>query len=187
MAQLYTERLSISNEVTTAPSSAQLRADYKSYVREFNEPEFPFENYVEVRTYLYLRAKNDSRFGDYNLFLREGNQWIGWCNLGPCYCEPKIAALITPAPKATNQYSSFEVEIGWAIYQSFRGRGYATEAAAAIIDHAFSNYHIPRVVAFTDPDNTASLRVMQKLGMRTIVYDGEQEVITIGVLENKGS
>lgn len=65
-------------------------------------------------------------------------------------------------------YQAFadEVEIGWRFVPSARGRGYATEAAAAVLDHAFRTLGLGTVVADIDPENRPSIRVAEKLGMR---------------------
>jgi RimJ/RimL family protein N-acetyltransferase len=57
------------------------------------------------------------------------------------------------------------VEIGWRLTAAAQGRGLATEGAAAIINHAFNALNIPDLVAVTVPTNTASRRVMIKIGM----------------------
>ena len=57
-------------------------------------------------------------------------------------------------------------EIGWAVAADRQGRGYATEAARALIDFAFGPLACHRVIATCQPDNVASWRVMEKLGMR---------------------
>ncbi len=59
-----------------------------------------------------------------------------------------------------------EWEVGWAIHPDEWGKGYATEAARNIINWAFQTLNIHRVVAFCHADNSASVRVMEKLGMR---------------------
>jgi [ribosomal protein S5]-alanine N-acetyltransferase len=58
-----------------------------------------------------------------------------------------------------------EWEIGWTIHQDYCGRGYATEAATAMLRVAFEGRHAHRVMAFCNVNNAASVRVMQKLGM----------------------
>ena len=58
------------------------------------------------------------------------------------------------------------VEIGYVIFPAARGRGYATEAAAALIAWAFAQPGVERVSAQIEPGNGASLRVAQKLGLR---------------------
>ncbi|MBN1399922.1 MAG: GNAT family N-acetyltransferase [Anaerolineae bacterium] len=57
-------------------------------------------------------------------------------------------------------------EIGWIIAREHQGRGYATEAARALIDYGFGRMKLHRIVATCNPENAASWRVMQKLGMR---------------------
>lgn len=72
-----------------------------------------------------------------------------------------------------------DVEIGWRADAAHTGRGYVTEAAAAILDEALAG-GVPRVVAVTDLDNRASQRVARRIGMRhlgrtRLYYDQELE------------
>jgi RimJ/RimL family protein N-acetyltransferase len=57
-------------------------------------------------------------------------------------------------------------EIGWTLAAEYRGQGYATEAARALIDYGFHSLGLHRVHADTNGDNRASRRVMERLGMR---------------------
>ena len=57
-------------------------------------------------------------------------------------------------------------EVGWALDPEYWGRGYATEAGAASLRHAFATLGYERVVSITLPDNAASIRVMGRLGIR---------------------
>jgi ribosomal-protein-alanine N-acetyltransferase len=57
------------------------------------------------------------------------------------------------------------VEIGWRLPQAYWGRGYASEAALAWIDHGFSRLGLAEIVAFTDPNHARSLAVMRRIGM----------------------
>jgi ribosomal-protein-alanine N-acetyltransferase len=57
------------------------------------------------------------------------------------------------------------VEIGWRLARAYWGRGYATEAARAVIDDGFGRLGLAEIVAFTAPANRASRRVMERLGM----------------------
>jgi len=59
-------------------------------------------------------------------------------------------------------------EIGWRLRRSDWGRGYATEAATAIVDFAFDTIGAPVVFAVADPANAASIRVMERLGMTSV-------------------
>jgi len=55
-------------------------------------------------------------------------------------------------------------ELGWALIRAYRGRGYATEAAAAIRDWARDRRSIDRLVSLISPGNVASQRVAERLG-----------------------
>jgi RimJ/RimL family protein N-acetyltransferase len=58
------------------------------------------------------------------------------------------------------------VEVGWRLAREHWGRGYATEAGQAWIDHGFGPLGLAEIVAFTDAGNARSLAVMRRLGMR---------------------
>lgn len=57
------------------------------------------------------------------------------------------------------------VEVAYALAPEFWGRGYATEAARAIRDHAFRTLDVPHVVSLILPGNQPSVRVAQRNGM----------------------
>ncbi len=57
-----------------------------------------------------------------------------------------------------------EVELGWLIYPAHMGRGYATEAAAALRDWAWEHTRIPTLVSYIAPNNAASRALAEKLG-----------------------
>jgi len=63
------------------------------------------------------------------------------------------------------------VEIGWRLAAAHWGRGYASEAAAAALDHGFGALGLAEIVAFTLPRNHRSRAVMQRLGMRRSAAD----------------
>jgi RimJ/RimL family protein N-acetyltransferase len=57
------------------------------------------------------------------------------------------------------------IELSWRLARPFWGGGYATEAAIAVLDHAFGAIGFHDVVAYTVPENRRSRRVMERLGM----------------------
>jgi RimJ/RimL family protein N-acetyltransferase len=81
---------------------------------------------------------------------KEGGGLIGFCGLQPL---PE-----TPEPA--------EIEIGWWLARAWWGRGLATEAARAAMRDGFARADLHRIVAIAQPANTASTRIMHKLGMR---------------------
>lgn len=60
------------------------------------------------------------------------------------------------------------LEIGWRLMPKAQGQGYATEAGQAAMDYAFEIIGETYLTAVTDPENTASARVMERLGMSYI-------------------
>jgi RimJ/RimL family protein N-acetyltransferase len=61
-----------------------------------------------------------------------------------------------------------EVELGYMLRRPYWGRGYAFEAAAAVKAYAFDELHLERIVALSRPENAASIRILEKLGMRPL-------------------
>jgi RimJ/RimL family protein N-acetyltransferase len=60
---------------------------------------------------------------------------------------------------------AMEIGIGWHLLRKHWGQGFATEAALACRDYAFTQLGIERLVASIHPDNYASRRVAEKIGM----------------------
>jgi RimJ/RimL family protein N-acetyltransferase len=71
------------------------------------------------------------------------------------------------------------VEIAYGVAPDHQGRGYATEAAAALAEHAFSSGEVRVVRAHTLPDAGASARVLEKCGFLRIgeVVDPEDGLV----------
>jgi ribosomal-protein-alanine N-acetyltransferase len=59
-----------------------------------------------------------------------------------------------------------EVDVGFAFLPEAWGRGFASEAAAAVLAHARDRFGLRRVLAITSPDNHPSIRVLERIGMR---------------------
>ena len=68
-----------------------------------------------------------------------------------------------------------QAEIGFIFHPDHHGRGYATEAAEAVLALAFGTYDLHRVYGRLEARNTASARVLQKLGMRREAHLVENE------------
>jgi len=66
-----------------------------------------------------------------------------------------------------------DVEVAWRLAGEHWGKGYATEAATAWLDHGFGTLGLPRIISITDVLNVRSLAVMQRLGM---TFDHEAKV-----------
>jgi RimJ/RimL family protein N-acetyltransferase len=57
-------------------------------------------------------------------------------------------------------------DLGYALLPAYRGAGYATEAAAATLHHARQELALGTLLAIVSPGNTASIRVLEKIGFR---------------------
>ena len=57
-------------------------------------------------------------------------------------------------------------ELGYILSPHYQRQGYASEAAAALVRHGFANWSIHRVVAHCNPQNSASWKLLEKIGFR---------------------
>ena len=66
-------------------------------------------------------------------------------------------------------------ELGWILNKRYSNRGIAYEAAAALLDFSIRQLQIKHFVAHCDAENTASYKIMEKLGMmRTSTHKGRK-------------
>jgi len=86
-------------------------------------------------------------FGRWAIVHKADKKLIGWCGL----------AFLDKTD---------EIEIGYGIAKEYWGRGLTTEAAAASLRYGFEELKLDRIVAVAMPENIASRRIMEKIGMR---------------------
>lgn len=83
-----------------------------------------------------------------------------------------------------------DIDIGFALLPAFCQKGYAIEAAAATLEYAQTDLQLSRVVAITSQDNTASGRLLEKLGFkfeRLLPVDPDDELLKFFVFEATGT
>jgi len=96
----------------------------------------------------------DKNSPDNLIKLTEGVEWkdtgriIGWCGLGPLDFEPD------------------QIEVFGGFAKEFWNRGIATEAASDMLRYGFEIIGLKRIVAVADPNNTGSVKLIEKLGMK---------------------
>lgn len=75
------------------------------------------------------------------------------------------------------------LELAWKLARRWWGYGYATEAARAALDHAFTVWKRNRVISLIRPENRASLRVAERIGERVIdrIEHAGREVLRYGI------
>jgi RimJ/RimL family protein N-acetyltransferase len=80
--------------------------------------------------------------------------------------ETKTGRMIGELMLRLTSAASAQGEIGWSIHPDVQGRGLATEGARELLRLGFGELRLHRIHAGCDPRNEASLRVMERLGMR---------------------
>lgn len=108
------------------------------------------KNLEDAKGYL-LKGPMDSYekwgYGLYKVSLKDSNIPIGMCGF-------------------VNRPTLEDVDIGFAFFPTFGGKGYAFEAAAAMMKYGKETLGFSRVVAITSPDNVRSIRLLEKIGLR---------------------
>lgn len=119
-----------------------------------------------VLNYRQLAKLYQPPYGDRAIVLKSDGQIIGSCGYVPCLCPfEQLPNFSNDNGSANLTHYSPEFGLFYAISPSQQRCGYATEAAQALVEYAFRQLHVKRIVATTDYDNTGSIGVMKKLGM----------------------
>ena len=104
-------------------------------------------------------------FGLWHTALRETGEPIGICGL-------------------IKRSSLPDVDVGFAFFPQYCGKGYATESAAAAIEFGKQRFGLTRIVAVMQKDNAISRRVLEKLGLEpegTVrLVEGGEELELLG-------
>ena len=140
---------------------------------EWSGPDFSLEQRRDrLRFHIALAEWWDSGgiYGNRAIILEETGALIGLCGFVPAPCTPEECALFGPELFGTppdDPCTSLELHLGYALGSDYRGKGYATEAVRMLVDYAFEEIRVRRIMAMTDRPNTGSIRLMERLGMRT--------------------
>ncbi len=133
--------------------------DLEALVPIFAKPEvwrFPFGRGLraeETETYLRrkISAQDAGTASPSAVEERSTGRILGYVALSPPDWLPEVMP-------------SFE--IGWRLDPPFWGKGLATEGARALLAYGFEQMSLTEILSIYEPDNVASGRVMQRLGMR---------------------
>jgi len=120
-----------------------------------------------VLNYSALANLYQPPYGDRAIVLRASGEVIGACGFAPVMLPFAQLPALRPIGAASDQPARNTHEMGlyWEVSPRHQRRGYATEAASALIRYAFTTLNLQRIVANTTYDNAASIGVMRKLGM----------------------
>lgn len=169
MDKLETERLLI-RKLTTSDleESAEILSDEFDYYGGSLEKN---ENIKKRLEWLILLSNWDSAgglFGDRAIVLKENKALIGMCGIDPWVWSTQVKKYVAPLfqdnPEET-KFLTLEFELGYALKEQYRGQGYATEAVLQLIEFAFKEKKVRRIMARTDITNKRSITMMQRIGM----------------------
>jgi RimJ/RimL family protein N-acetyltransferase len=98
-------------------------------------------------------------FGRWAIIYKITQNLIGHCGLE--FIENTVGENLEK-----NQDSKNDIEINYLIERDYWGMGLGSEAAIAILKYGFNTLKLNRIFAITKPENIASRRVMEKIGMQ---------------------
>ncbi len=136
-----------------------------------------FADEEQMRYYSRPKSRDESlAWIDWNLGLYEERGFGLWAMesietgefMGDCGLTPQTVEGV------------MEIEVGWHTRRDHWNKGLATEAATACRDHAFLDLKLKRLISIIHPDNIASRRVAEKLGMeveKEITHGSSPKVI----------
>lgn len=141
-----------------------------------------------VLSYEQLPKLYQPPYGDRAIVLKQKQQVIGACGFVPCLAPfGQLPASCFACQDASAHFNSPEFGLFYALSPAYRQQGYATEAAQTLIDYAFTQLRLKRIVATTTYDNEASIGVMRKVGMHIEKnpYPDPPWFQVVGILENQ--
>ncbi|MEQ1703972.1 MAG: GNAT family N-acetyltransferase [Ilumatobacteraceae bacterium] len=147
MAVLHTLRLTIRvARVADAPVFAAYRSNPE--IAKYQDWDMPYQAERALTRLTALEAFDDVAEGEWISFAIEH--------------EGEVVGDVV----ASIREGGGIAELGFTLAPEHHGRGYASEAASAMVDHLIANHGVHRIEASLDPENVASMRVLEGLGMR---------------------
>lgn len=162
MPPLETERLLV--RPFAADDVAAVRA-----VLEADETDPATERYVRhgALNAEVLAQLGQPPLGDRAIVLRDSGELVGIAGLVPAFAPfDQLRPLEEAGEERAPAPHRIEIGLYYQVRPDHRGRGYATEAARALVDFTFERMQLGRIIATTERDNLASQAVMRHLGMR---------------------
>jgi RimJ/RimL family protein N-acetyltransferase len=139
-------------------------------LREFEDADgdalYAIESRPEVARYQSFEPRTLKESRDYARFAREVADWgsRSWYELAIVRRED--GRFIGRCGLEVRRREGRQAVLWYTIDPDCWGQGYATEAARALVDFGFAELRLHRVWADCDPRNTASWRLLERLGMR---------------------
>jgi [ribosomal protein S5]-alanine N-acetyltransferase len=140
-----------------------------------------------ILSYEELAKLYQPPYGDRAVVLKPTQHVIGACGFVPCFGPFGQLPSAHADQDAQAHFNSPEFGLYYALSPAYQRQGYATEAAKALIDYAFTQLSLKRIVATTTYGNVASMGVMRNVGMRIEKNPSPDPpwFQVIGILENR--
>jgi RimJ/RimL family protein N-acetyltransferase len=140
-----------------------------------------------VLNYEQLAKLHQPPYGDRAVTLKTGGEVMGAVGFVPAFnVFERLPGLRPSGAAAPAELYTPEFGLYYAVAPRHQRRGYAAEAARAMIRYAFGELKVKRIVATTTYDNEGSMGVMRRLGMRIEKnpYPDPEWLQVVGILDN---
>lgn len=118
-----------------------------------------------VRNYTALANLYQQPYGDRAIVLKSTQAVVGLVGLAGAFGPFQHLPACRKSGEVADRFNQPEFGLFWVTAPEHRRKGYASEAAQAVIDYTFNAMNLRRIIATTEYDNTASIAVMRRLGM----------------------
>src|SRR5579883_2786839 len=137
-------------------------------LREFNAADFEaihtYSSDPRVTRYLFFGPRDEASTADYLRGLLSSQREVPRTRFELAVEEPESGRVIGACDLSLIERDV--VDLGYMLGAVDWGRGYATELSRALVDAAFLELRAERVISTVDVNNRASIRVLEKIGMR---------------------
>jgi len=116
--------------------------------RYFPEGTLTYEETQEELEWFLNGHPEHPELGLWATIHKETNQFIGRCGLLPWTID-----------------GQYDVEVAYLLSKAYWRQGLGTEVARAILNYGFEQLHLSRLICLIDPNNQASIKVAQNMGM----------------------
>jgi RimJ/RimL family protein N-acetyltransferase len=148
MIVLETERLSLRQMTPDDAAFMLLLLNEPSFIQNIGDK--GVRNLEDARNYILTGPMEMYRrygFGLYRVDLKETGAQIGMCGL-------------------IKRDTLTDVDIGYAYLPKYWSKGYALEAASAVMAYGKDTLNLERIVAIVSPHNAGSIKLLQKIGLK---------------------
>ena len=141
--KLETERLYL-REFTLDDAEMIFQMHQDAVITKYTGDPIPWDNIELVQQILTdaILPQYKNNIGRWAVYLKSTNEFLGWCGLKDV---------------------DGEIDLGYRYIQKYWGKGYATEAAKAVLNYGIK---LKNIIGRADSRNTASIKVLEKIGLR---------------------